>query len=199
MAELISSVAYATVVLTFVAHLILDRRFRQKQRSLERQHYRLRQRLEAMQRQDNWVVSNSAFSHAPWALICLSGQYYRTAGRHFRKEDLEAYQTLLTGSVAKSGSHSVYRGCFDLCGFFGEVGSFGSLKDLSDDGCKLLKLSFPLHVDNQFTESPPVIDPAISPVVCEPEVAVITEPGLEAVRPVVVRPFLPALFSSRFR
>jgi len=137
-----------------------------------------------MSRQDSWVVGNAAFSHAPWVLVCLTGSYYRVAGRYFYKSCLVESRQWLSDVAVPGGDRRVYRGCFDLYGVFADVGSYGSLKDLSEQACRSLKLGFPV-------------------VVAAPETAV-SEPELPVVQPEVVSPepvrsVLPPLFSSRFR
>lgn len=186
MADWISAGAYVLTVWLFALHLIFDRRFRRRLRQLAWRQYRLERRLEAMSRQDTWVVGNSQFSHAPWVLVCLSGSHYRVAARHFRKQDLIASQVLFATAVPlddlEPQSRVAYRGCFDLYGVFADVGSYGSLRDLSEDGCRLLKLGFPV-----ILEPEPEVVPTgpVAPPVVYPEV-------------VAASCVLPPLFLSRF-
>ena len=180
MADLISTVAYVLTVWLFALHLIFDRRFRRRLRTLARQQHQLERRLAAMSRQDSWVLGNSAFSYAPWAVVCLSGAYYRVAARHLRKDQVASSQSVLTEAAAAEQSQRAYRCCFDLYGYFGDVGSYGSLKELTDEGCRLLKLSFPVSAPEAEAAAP--------------------EPSVPVVQPEVVpaNQCLPPLFSSRF-
>lgn len=163
MSELIGSIAYVATVISFALHLLFDRRCRQRLQTLERQRYQLRRELNALKRLESWVPGNAAFSHAPWVLVRLSCGYYRVASRHSRFSDLRFMQETFTEALSGSGSYSdpAYRLCFDLFGVFGDDGSFGLLKELSDDGCRLLKLSR-LVVEPETCGAPESAEPGSS-------------------------------------
>ena len=188
MADVISAVALTATVWGFALHLLFDHRLRQRLRPLLRLQRRLMKRLTTLQKFESWVPANSAFSHAPWALVCLSGAYYRVSARHFYRREVESCRDLFTAAAA---SGLVYRHCFDLYGFFGDVGSYGSLKDLSDDGCRLLKLAYPVVFESESeSDSAPTREAPVEPAVVDPTVVDPT---------VVISPsLLPPSFSSRF-
>jgi hypothetical protein len=193
MSELIGSMAYVATVISFALHLLFDRRCRQRLQTLERQHYQLRRELDALKRLESWVPGNAAFSHAPWVLVRLSCGYYRVASRHSHAADLRFLQETFTEAFSGSGSYSdpVYRLCFDLFGVFGDDGSFDLLKELSDEGCRLLKLSRPV-VEPETYGVPESAEPASSCEFASTAESESTDP--EA----MTKERLPPFFSSRF-
>ena len=128
------TVAYLFMVWGLVLRLIFLKRLNHTIKKLDKKMTKLLN--EARQTHDDFSPGNQWFSHAPWALICVSGETWRVTARSFRRSNVAGMMTI----YAPRNRSCQYQCVYDNTGVFGKEASIGKIAQLDNEGRKLLGL-----------------------------------------------------------